>query len=129
MEQRVLIVNADDFGRSPGVNRGVATAHEDGVVTSASLMVRRAAAVDAADYARRHPKLSVGLHVDLGEWVYRAGAWQAVDESRDSSVGELRRQLELFWLLMGRQPTHVDSHQHVHNHEPFASVIASFARD
>src|SRR2546425_1274391 len=39
------------------------------------------------------------------------------------------KQLELFWLLMGRQPTHVDSHQHVHKHEPFSGVIASFARD
>jgi predicted glycoside hydrolase/deacetylase ChbG (UPF0249 family) len=38
--KRIAIVNADDFGRTPGVNRGIARAHEEGVVTSASLMVR-----------------------------------------------------------------------------------------
>ena len=52
---RVLIVNADDFGLSAGVNRGIVEAHERGIVTSASLMVRRPAAREAADYARTHP--------------------------------------------------------------------------
>lgn len=47
-----MIVNADDFGLSPGVNRGIIQAHEHGIVTSASLMVRRAAAYQAAQYAR-----------------------------------------------------------------------------
>ena len=53
MNQRVLIVNANDFGRSPGVNQGVTWAYEPGVVTSATLMVRWPAAVEAAAYARR----------------------------------------------------------------------------
>src|SRR5688572_28379081 len=72
---RHLIVNADDFGFSPGVNRGIAEAHERGIVTSASLMVRWPAAAAAASYARARPELSVGLHLDLGEWVLRDGAW------------------------------------------------------
>ncbi|PYS69828.1 MAG: hypothetical protein DMF73_14065 [Acidobacteria bacterium] len=57
--QRYLIVNADDFGQSPGINRGVIEAHENGIVTSASLMVRWPAAAEAAQYARGHPDLSV----------------------------------------------------------------------
>jgi chitin disaccharide deacetylase len=65
------LVNTDDFGQSPGVNEGVITAHEHGIVTSASLMVRWPAATPAAKYARGHPRLSVGLHVDLGEWAFR----------------------------------------------------------
>ena len=69
--KRFLIVNADDFGLSAGVNQGIIEAHERGVVTSASLMVRWPAAVAAAAYARSHPQLAVGLHVDLGEWAYR----------------------------------------------------------
>lgn len=48
----MLVVNADDFGRSPGVNRGVIRAHEHGIVTSATLMVRWPAAREAAEYAR-----------------------------------------------------------------------------
>jgi predicted glycoside hydrolase/deacetylase ChbG (UPF0249 family) len=47
---RLLVVNADDFGRSRGVNAGVIAAHERGIVTSASLMVRWPAARGAADY-------------------------------------------------------------------------------
>src|SRR5207249_100992 len=70
-----LIVNADDFGLSPGVNRGIVAAHEQGIVTSASLMVRWSAAAAAADYGRGHPALSLGLHLDFGEWAYRGGAW------------------------------------------------------
>ena len=72
---RRLIVNADDLGRTPGINRGIAIAAEEGVVTSASLMVRREGASDAAAYARRHPNLSVGLHVDLGEWIRIDDEW------------------------------------------------------
>src|SRR5207249_7492687 len=78
--QRYLIVNADDFGLSPGVNRGIIKAHDQGIVTSASLMVRMPAAAEAAAYAREHPSLSVGLHCDLGEWTYRDRKWEPVYE-------------------------------------------------
>src|SRR6266568_9642133 len=54
---RYLIVNADDFGFSEGVNRGILEAHDKGIVTSASLMVERPAAVEAADRARERPRL------------------------------------------------------------------------
>jgi adenylyl-sulfate kinase len=116
---RVLIVNADDFGLSRGINAGVARTHEQGIVTSASLMVRGRAARDAAAYALRSPSLAVGLHVDLGEWVFEHGAWRERYRlvARDDGAGgraEARAQLELFRGLMGREPTHIDSHQHLH---------------
>jgi predicted glycoside hydrolase/deacetylase ChbG (UPF0249 family) len=127
MAERVLIVNADDFGLSPGVNAGVARAHEQGILTSASLMVRFPAAAEAADYARRAPGLSLGLHVDLGEWVYSDG-WETVYEvvsldDPDAVVDEVGRQVESFRSLTGREPSHIDSHQHVHNWDP---VVTSF---
>lgn len=62
---RRLIVNADDFGLSAGVNRGILEAHAAGVVTSASLMVNTAAFAVAAAAARQAPSLSVGLHLNL----------------------------------------------------------------
>src|SRR6516225_220913 len=77
---RSLIVNADDFGQSPGVNRGIIEAHERGIVTSASLMVRWPAARAAASYARRHLKLSVGLHFDFAEWACENGNWRPLYE-------------------------------------------------
>ena len=118
----MLIVNADDFGRSPGVNRGVARAHEEGIVTSATMMVRWPAAADAAAYARRS-SLSVGLHLDLGEWEYRDGEWHAryelaAEQTPDAIAEEIERQLERFERLTGRSPTHLDSHQHVHHVGP-----------
>jgi predicted glycoside hydrolase/deacetylase ChbG (UPF0249 family) len=75
---RVLIVNADDFGRSRGINSGVIKAHEEGIVTSAGLMVCWPPAEEAAAYARQNRKLSVGLHVDLGEWINEDGTWVSV---------------------------------------------------
>ena len=77
-QARQLIVNADDFGMSRGVNEGIIRAHEQGVVTAASFMTRPARAVEAANYARRSRHLSVGLHFDLGEWEYVDGSWRPV---------------------------------------------------
>jgi predicted glycoside hydrolase/deacetylase ChbG (UPF0249 family) len=126
--RKILIVNADDFGRSSGVNRGVAIAHQDGIVTSTSLMVRRPAAAEAAAYARQHAELSVGLHVDLGEWVYRNGEWEAVEEVPGPVEDEVHRQLATFELLMGREPTHLDSHQHVHRQDAVGTTFTDLAR-
>jgi predicted glycoside hydrolase/deacetylase ChbG (UPF0249 family) len=130
--RKYLIVNADDFGQSPGVNRGVARAHERGIVTSASLMVRWPAAVEAAAYGQEHPELSLGLHVDLGEWAYRDGDWRPVYRviaNRDGAkvAEEVARQLDAFRRLTGRTPTHLDSHQHVHHDEPLGSVLLRIA--
>lgn len=131
---RYLIVNADDFGQSAGVNRGVIQAHERGIVTSASLMVRWTAAADAADWAREHPELSLGLHVDLGEWAFRNGGWvagyQVVPTDDGAKVrAEIRRQLEMFRVVVGGDPTHLDSHQHVHQSEPVRSIMLEVASE
>jgi predicted glycoside hydrolase/deacetylase ChbG (UPF0249 family) len=130
--KKLLIVNADDFGLEHGVNRGVMRGFECGIVTSASLMVRGPAAVEAANYGRQHPQLSLGLHLDLGEWFYRDGAWlpryEVVSLADASQVAsELRRQLDSFRQLVGREPTHVDSHQHVHSREPVREVVLDAA--
>jgi predicted glycoside hydrolase/deacetylase ChbG (UPF0249 family) len=125
--EKYLIVNADDFGQSPGVNRGIMEAHEHGIVTSASLMTRWLAAGEAALYAKEHPELSVGLHLDLGEWVYRAGNWVPLYtvvplDDKPAVEREVSRQLDTFRWLVGRDPTHINSHQHVHMREPVRSV-------
>jgi predicted glycoside hydrolase/deacetylase ChbG (UPF0249 family) len=130
--RRILIVNADDFGLSPGVNRGIERAHEQGIVTSASLMVRYPAAVQAAEYVWAHPQLSVGLHVDLAEWSYVDDQWQRVYEvvpfgDPSAVAGEVERQLNVFRTLVGHNPTHLDSHQHLHHTEPLRSLLLRHA--
>jgi predicted glycoside hydrolase/deacetylase ChbG (UPF0249 family) len=94
MAERFLIVNADDLGMTAAVNEGIFAAHTDGIVTSASLMVLRDAAPAAIEALAGYPDLAVGLHLEAGE--------------------DLRRQLGRFRQLTGREPTHLDSHKHVH---------------
>jgi predicted glycoside hydrolase/deacetylase ChbG (UPF0249 family) len=133
--QCLLIVNADDLGLSEAVNVGVFAAHTGGIVTSASLMVRQGAAPAAAAGAARHPELAVGLHIDLGEWSYRDGEWTLAyshcDELDDpvQVERECRAQLERFRALLGRDPTHLDSHQHVHESGPAKGVAEALAAE
>ena len=129
---RYLIVNADDFGQSDGINQGVVKAYERGIVTSASLMVRWPTASAAAMYARAHPDLSLGLHIDLGEQIYRSGEWlflYSVVPMQDKTAvaDEVSRQLVAFRHLVGKDPSHLDSHQHVHLREPVHSVLLDAA--
>ncbi|HYH63888.1 MAG TPA: ChbG/HpnK family deacetylase [Urbifossiella sp.] len=131
---RYLVVNADDFGLSAGVNRGVVEAHDRGIVTSASLRVRWPAAAAAVAAARDRSRLGLGLHVDLGEWAYSDGEWRAVYEvvpagDPDAAAAEVAAQVAAFHRLVGRPPTHLDSHQHVHTREPARSVLVRWARD
>ena len=127
--ERLLIVNADDFGQSEGINRGILRAHREGIVTSASLMVRWPAAEEAA---ARAGDLALGLHIDLGEWMCRDGQWTALYErvsldNAQSIETEIRWQLDEFHLLTGKRPTHIDSHQHVHLQDPVCTVAKQIA--
>lgn len=100
-----LIVNADDLGLTAGVSQGIVDAHSRGIVTSTSLMVDAPAAEHAVGLAGEHPGLSIGLHfVDDSP---------ALDEP-GHAAREFARQLDAFRALTGREPTHVDSHHHVH---------------
>jgi predicted glycoside hydrolase/deacetylase ChbG (UPF0249 family) len=106
----ILVVNADDFGYSRGINRGIAEAHDRGIVTSTSLMVNAPQVAEAAALARTRPALSVGIHVNF------TNEGDRLVEFTDPAAcrAELERQLARFEALMGRPPTHLDSHQHVH---------------
>ena len=132
-EKKYLIVNADDFGQSGGVNRGIMKAHQQGIVTSASLMVRWPDATGAAAYGKEHSDLSLGLHLDLGEWFYSNQNWvplyEVVPLNEVTAVEkEVSYQVEMFHQLVGKKPTHIDSHQHVHLREPVRSVAIELAR-
>ena len=64
---RRLIVNADDLGWADGVNRGIADAHRNGIVTSASLIANGAAFAGAIDVAKSAPALGIGVHLNLSD--------------------------------------------------------------
>ena len=108
--EKYLIVNSDDFGASTGINRGIIESHQRGIVTSTSFMTTGRAAAEAVALSRENPNLSIGLHFDVwgeDEREFDLGDTAAV---RD----EFRRQLDDFERMMGRLPTHIDSHRHAH---------------
>jgi predicted glycoside hydrolase/deacetylase ChbG (UPF0249 family) len=103
---RRLIVNADDFGLTVAINGAIIDAHVHGIVTSTSLLVDAPAAAEAAVRAAAHPNLSVGLHFAQDD--------PAVLDDPNALRAAFERQLERFRSLLGRDPTHIDSHHHVH---------------
>ena len=120
---RWCICNADDFGTSPGVNRGVIDAHRAGVVTSASLMVNRPGSADATRLALTHPRLSVGLHVNLTNEGDPVVDIDDVDACRQ----EVDRQLGEFESLLERPPTHLDVHHNLHRSPTLAPLFVAVA--
>ena len=130
------IINADDFGLSPGVNRGILEAFRDGVLTSTTMLVNLGHFDDAVRLARENPDLPVGIHLSLlwGNPVSRPSAVPTLvesDGSFPSSLGTLARRYFLGRLSAsqveqefmnqirvftetGLVPTHVDTHKHVH---------------
>lgn len=125
MGTSILILNADDLGLSPAVNDGVFAAHAAGIVTSASLMVRQAAAAEAVRKLSENPELAIGLHLDFEGKVYEGG-----EELEVLPAGEeCRRQLAVFRALTGKNPTHLDSHHHVHEAEPVAAAAEELAAE
>jgi chitin disaccharide deacetylase len=141
-----LIVNADDFGRSSGINRGVVEAHREGIVTSATLMVNHAFAAEAAGLAGANPNLGVGLHLALTGGVPTLPASELpslVDAdgrlpARPDGLGgadpaevlaEARAQLTRFRQLMRREPTHADSHHHAQRLPVVLDALVTVARE
>jgi predicted glycoside hydrolase/deacetylase ChbG (UPF0249 family) len=122
---KFLIVNADDFGYGRGINRGILEAHRQGVVTSATLVVNAPFTAEAVAIARDNPGLSVGLHANFTNEADRLCEF---DDPAICRV-ELRRQFDLFVELLGRLPTHLDSHQHVHRRRTTNATFLELAEE
>lgn len=136
---RRLIVNADDFGLSQGASLGILRAHEEGIVTSATLMVNMPGAPEAFRIAKKTPTLGVGIHINLtggrplsdqvpsltgqdGRFLKLPALGERA--SRDDLEREIGTQVEAF-LAEGLTPTHLDSHHHVHRRVPAVEAIVA----
>ena len=141
-----LIVNADDYGRTPGVNQGTLEAYVMGIVTSATVMVLEPAASEGIHLVRAAaPNLALGLHFAVtggGLSASPAGALprlapegrfvRSVEELPERiPEEEVRRELEaqiaLFERLAEKPPTHLDSHHHSALHVSIQPVFAAVA--
>ncbi len=129
-DQVKLIVNADDFGKTSGVNAGIIKAHKDGIVTSTSLMVNAKAAREAKSLSK-YPKLSLGLHFELPDKKLESHLihrFPITKEVGDYIKLEFERQLSLFIQLTGRNPDHLDSHKHIHGHPTVKKLFVEYSQ-
>ena len=132
---KLLIVNADDFGLTAGVSRGILEAHRRGIVTSTTLLVNRE--IDPALMEElKSSGLGFGLHLNLtlgapvsnpkripslvnGEGRFIRDAREAAARAKaDEARIEVGAQIDAFRRITGCFPTHLDSHHHVGRHEP-----------
>ncbi|HEX4125032.1 MAG TPA: ChbG/HpnK family deacetylase, partial [Tepidisphaeraceae bacterium] len=147
--EKMLVVNADDFGRSAAVNHATLLAYREGILTSASLMVSGVAAGQAVEFARQNPTLAVGLHLVLADGVaalpageiphlvdghgnFRRGPGRAgiayffSRSARRELAKEIRAQFEQF-ARTGLALSHVDGHCHLHLHPVVFDLVLPLA--
>ena len=146
-----LIVNADDFGLTRGVNQGIAQAFREGILTSTTLMANGPAFEDAVERARANPGLGVGCHLVLvggravaapnqaGSLVDRNGMLPhgllalvtylacGIVQPKDIE-SEFRAQIECV-RAAGIEPTHLDTHKHTHSHPKVMEALARVAKE
>ena len=145
---RRLIVNADDFGLTPGINRAILECHAAGTVTSATLMANGPAFEHAVELARARSSLGVGCHVVLidGEplapvseisSIVAAGTKRFRDGLAGFAIDALRGRLDRAHIerecaaqmrkiqSAGLSLTHFDSHKHTHM---FPAVLRGLLR-
>jgi len=117
-----LIVTADDFGLTEGVNRAIIHAHTEGIVTSASLMVNGPAVVSAIALARENPTLDIGLHLNLTNKPFAF----ALNTGKKDLEASIRSQIELA-VGTGLNISHIDGHKHVHVIPAVLSILQRVA--
>jgi len=134
--RKQLVVNADDFGFTPDVNRGIVDAHRRGILTATTLMANGAAFDDAIRLARETPALDIGCHLVLiGERSLVSGKpypptvtrlLAALARREIRPYEELRAQVR-YILDAGIRPTHLDTHKHTHLAPPVLEAVARIA--
>lgn len=139
-----LIINADDFGYSRGVNYGIIDSYRLGVLTSTSIMAGMPGFDHAVTLAKENPELGVGVHLTLTfgstctnglEVIAKNNHFNYVDPRETNKLiidpaeieQELTAQLEKVYAA-GIQPTHLDSHHHVHKEKGVQEIVQHLAR-
>jgi predicted glycoside hydrolase/deacetylase ChbG (UPF0249 family) len=144
---RKLIVNADDFGRSPGVSRGILHAHRAGIVTSTSVMINQPGIGQQLGGALDCTGLGLGLHLVFTAWrpllppeaipslvdphgrfLDQHTVWARAEAISTTQLrAELLAQIQCFVSLVGHLPDHLDCHHFVYLYPPFFEVYVDLA--
>jgi len=146
-----LILNADDFGLTRGVNEGIIRAHRDGILTSATLMACADAFDHAVELSKQNPRLGVGCHLVLvggravapveeiptlankdGRLPDSLGVFVTRLSTGGIRLKEIERELRAQILKIraaGIEPTHLDTHKHTHAHPAVMSAVGQVAAE
>jgi chitin disaccharide deacetylase len=146
---RVLVVNADDFGLSEQINRGIESSFLRGILRSASIMPNGKAFNDAVRIAVANPELGVGIHLSLvdeqcaarlsrlsglvdaqGRLPKHAKKFMLLWSLRQFDARQIRTEVQAQIarvLQAGIKPTHLDSHQHLHLFPPVLTIVLAAA--
>src|SRR5690554_51762 len=140
---RKLIVNADDFGLTRDLNKGIIQGYRLGVITSATALVNMPHWQHAAELAERFPGLGVGLHFNLTSGppvtkpeqvpslVDQEGLFKGdLQDLAAADAADIARELYNQYnrlLYSGVKPTHIDSHEDIHNLDNVLAVVLNFA--
>lgn len=139
-----VIINADDFGYSRGINYAIVDCHTQGILTSTTIMANMPGFDHAVSLAKENPELGIGVHLTLScgkpllnthkTLVNEDGSFKKADYfaySEDYDEEEIKRewtaQIEKV-IASGIKPTHLDSHQHVHTFRNNSHIIVALAR-
>ncbi|WP_221566612.1 chitin disaccharide deacetylase [Alkalihalobacillus sp. TS-13] len=134
-----LIVNADDFGYSRGVNYGIIDAYKYGIVNSTTMLVNMLGTEHAVELAKNNPGFRVGIHLTLtcgkavakdvpsvsngdGQLIMTRNLDQDLSSKLEDIEKEWKAQIEQFYSL-GLEPTHFDSHHHMHKHPQLLPIV------
>jgi predicted glycoside hydrolase/deacetylase ChbG (UPF0249 family) len=146
-----VIINADDFGLVQGVNEGILKAHQEGILTSATLLANMPGFDQAVDMARANPELGVGVHLNIlrgqplsqpqkvgsllsrelrfipsvPNLLYRMTLRRVIF---DEVEREFRAQVEKV-LNAGIEPSHIDSEKHIHLIWPLFRIVLKLAKE
>ena len=147
-KEKLVVINADDFGFSTGVTEGILRAHLEGVVTSTTIMANMPAAEEAVARLDEAPELGVGVHLNVSQGRPLSRTGEALAEGdgvmRRSAVGvvlacirrpglidavEAEFDAQIRWTLdHGIRPTHLDSHRHTHGWPAVFARVVKLAR-
>ncbi|TCI63096.1 ChbG/HpnK family deacetylase [Exiguobacterium sp. SH0S2] len=145
MHKTHVLINADDFGLTSGVNTGILDSHVHGIVNSATMMMNGYAVEEAVTMAKLHPALHVGVHLALtwgrplaktstpltkedGTFRYTNRFLTETAPDPELVYLEWKAQIEAF-RATGLSLHHLDSHHHVHGWPAIQDVIVRLAEE
>jgi len=141
-----LIINADDFNLTPGVTRGILKSHDEGILTSTTVLINLPLEEKTIRELKMRPKLGLGIHLNVtlagpvspvsriptllkpGGIFRRPPDYREKPPSVKEIITEYKAQIRLFERRFQKLPDHLDTHHHLHDHLLFFDALASVAK-